>query len=440
VGTENKIQYNQKLFLHLLISILLIPGFLIGNPTFKAVLLLYPISLVLKRDAVYIPALTILASYMSNSYVIYLTIIVLCIINYKKIQGKARALFITLLLFLPVTLYISFSKIFYEQIKIGLVLNQFQLYYSLFAFFYGILVVDTFNKLVLKGLFISLLILYIFNYFLASYSELATIRIIFFVIPLFFVLIIYTIFFQRPFISIVSLPLAIGLLMFSFKFTELTFTLLLSAILSVLFIILYLKQMNSTLVKIVGPFGYSILFLVFIIAIKNYDTYNSRNIVSMSRQDGGKMAAIKERFEKKLFEDRGALWSSVVHESRNNLSFLPPPVINEIQISTRKGSLIPFEYHSHDVYLELIRTDGLIMGSCFGLVFILMNLISSKLFTVKNINPYFVMLLSVSIGNNMIGGMSGTYVLLTSYAILGMSIPGIAYGLLEQHFNVTMSH
>jgi len=67
------------------------------------------------------------------------------------------------------------------------------------------------------------------------------------------------------------------------------------------------------------------------------------------------------------------------------------------------------------------------MGSALSLIFIYFALLGRKIFSVKNVDPLFIVFVSASISSMIIGGLTGIFVLLSTFATLSLSILGIAY-------------
>lgn len=427
---------NSKIYINLLFSFLLIPAYLYAGATVKAILLIYPIFLVLSKDAAYLPSIIVQVSYMSNSYPVYFFMLVLSIINYRKIKYlKIHKILIILLICLPLVIYYSGYNFLIHGQKIGLVLNQFGFYFSLYAFFYGTLISDSFDNKVTKSLIITLFLLSIVNIITNKVAGILQIRLIFFILPLLFSLILYYIISKKILYIhyFFYLSIIISTLIMTFNFKETTFTIIFTILYSLILIVLYFRRENKTLYNITGIGAYIILFLMVSLTVLYNNKNNLIKYKSISMAEIESFEDISLRFKYKFFEDRGKLWASSWQQIKENKNWTPPLIIEHIKLRYGRDNVQEFEYHSHNVYIEFLRTNGIILGVVLSLIFIKISLLGRKILKLKQFDSYFIVLVSVSISSLIVGSITGIYPLLSSFAICGLSIPGVAYA---KYYNI----
>jgi len=421
---------------HLIIAVLSIPLVIYGSAYIKLVFLFYPIWLIFKKDAAAIPALIVLVSFMSNSYAIYFSIIILAIINFKTLkENKVSLFFIILIVFLPYIIYLIINKIYVKDEVAGLAINQFQLYFSLFAFFYGILVVETMNKKVLFTIVWALFICFFINFFYGYIPNLPYARNSFFLFPFAGALIISVINGFRFDNYLIYTIIGLVVIAFGVLTLDTTFTILLSILLSFSICSLYLRNKNLIIKVLTGYFIFIFSISIVAYAISEYNGVDYSEYKTLKMSDIKTVEELFNRFKMKLFEDRAPIWNGVFESIIRDKQLLIPEKVKEIEIVTKSDTILDFDFHSHNLYLEFVRLNGIILGICFSLIFTIFVVFGNRIYQLKNIDSLFIIIVSSSIGTTVIGSFSGVFVLFSNFAILNMTILGVSYATYNIHKN-----
>lgn len=421
---------NVKIYSHLLVSFALIPALIYGGITLKAIILLYAVYLVLLKDSAYLPALIVLASYMTNAFPLYFAMIGLSALNFKLYRKyRLQTILVMLMIFLPVAVYYSTLQIITFNQKAGLAIGQFQFYLSMFAFFYGILISKSFDNRTIKALGITFFLLYFVNVLTKQLAEVSTVRLIFFIIPFFFAGLIYLLIQRKINLTITLIIIAISAVLLTFDIGNATFTIVFLVVFSSVIVYLYLRNRIHFVSRLTGVGMYFVMGIAIVLAIVLHQRYGERSDRFDVMQEANPLKEFSSRLQTKYFEDRGALWASSWEQIKREKNWQPPINIKKINLHLGSGRSKELEYHSHNVFLELLRSNGIIMGFIVSIILIIISLRARKVFEIKDLNPYFIIMASVSIAGLLIGTMTGIYPLLPSFAICGLGIPGIAYGL-----------
>ena len=422
-----------KLYLHLALSFAVIPIESYNMAALKLLFMIYAIWLTSKKDAYYLPALVVICSFLTSSYIVYLTMIVMSVINFKTIkQYNLQFILVILLMLLPFTAFFTITRLFTlglssSEIKTGAIINQFQLYFTLFSFFYGILIFKSIDRHVIKALIITFVITIFSIIIIRSFSDLRIPRLLFFIIPLFLGSFSYILFNRRSkglyFYFVVSIILIIQSILTSGG----TFTLLTTSLFVILLSTLYYKNKLHLLMKITGAAPFIVMLVLLWYSISNFGIIDYSIYRGMEMKDITSFESLYNRFLMKFFEDRASLWSSSWSQIVLDKNWLPPLKVVDIQYTNRFNKTSDFEFHSHNILLELIRNFGFIMGGTLSIIYAYFIILGRKIFSIPNINPIFVMLIATAVSTMIIGGMTGIFVLLPSYAVLGLSLLSVAY-------------
>jgi len=418
------------MYLNIAVSLFLIPLLLNGAIPIRLCILAYVLYMAFSTRAIYYPSIVILLSYMSEAYVIYLAIILIGIIKYKTIKlNKLNGLFNVLFILLLIAIYSIVSNKSSYGIGIGLVLNQYQLYLSFFAFIYGALIAKDFDRAVVNGLIVSLLLLYLINYYLSLYDVTANIRIIFYIMPFIATLAYYYAFVKKEKYSLFYVVFLVLLLVIQYNF--ITFTLLFTSFASIIVVRSYFnkKVFAKAIMSVSTIMVLSSLIAVSIITNRS-DKYTG-NTAAMndvgSMSDIHSFSQLLDRLSLKLFVDRGDLWASVWEDAFDNYNVLPPKKIKEITIHHNTGQDNDFEFHAHNVILEILRNDGIIFTFVLFCLFTLIFKKSTIFLSYPPTDSLLSLLAIVSLSNYIMGSISGIYVFLSSYALLGVGLLGVIY-------------
>lgn len=417
-----------NIYLHLILALLLVPVVVYGNESAKLLVMLYGGWLVFKRDAGALPALAIIATFLSQIYILIFVIIFISVADYKKIKFyRVHYLLIILLLFLPFVLVQSGIRMFVLGYDIGLALNQYQLYFSMYFFFYGILIMNTFDVKVLKAIFISLVLLFFLSFINQTAPDFPLVRLTFFIIPFFAAFILYLIFKNRNKHFIVYFILSIVIISLSIIQIVPTFTLYLTALFSFLLVLLYFSKRHNILIRATGLSVFIVLFLILFYVINRLEDHDYGTYADVTMREVYSFESFIEQFRMKMFEDRAPIWASVWEEIIVRKIWLPPIEVANIHLTVGRLKGIELEFHSHNIFLEFLRSYGIIMGIIVSVVLIKMSLLSRKIFALKGVDKLFIVFVAAAISTLTIGGFTGIYFLLSTYAPLGLSILGISY-------------
>jgi hypothetical protein len=415
-------------YLHLAISLAAIPAMLSEIVVIKLLILIYAIYLVLKKKAESLPALMVISSFTSNSNFILTTMILVAGINYSILKkANVQYLFLFLLLFLPYIVYRIIINMINTDVKIGLIMNQYQYYLSLFCFFYGIILVKSFNGEVLKVIFITLVLLSIINLFKLYIVGMPIVRLAFYIIPLFCSLLIYYLYSHNNF-SFRPKYLLLLLIILIVLPQGLTFTLMLSGLLSMVMVYLYYTKKNAFLFVMIGYPIYIVLAIVMISAISNFrqEDYSAYKDIEMSEITS--LESLRNRFNMKMYEDRAPIWAGTWKLIVTKPYLLPPESIENIQIVNKSGGKnIEFEHSSHNIFLDFIRLNGLIFGISFIFVYLRILLLARYAFIIQDFNSLFILLALNAIACMIIGSFTGVYVLISTFSIFTFTFIGITY-------------
>ena len=418
-----------NIYFHLIFSLALIPVILFG-PTFtKLLIMLYAAWLIMKKDAGSLPALAIISSYMSNTFIIYFAVIVLSGINFKKLKSfGVHLVFILLLIFLPYILYLTGLKIFVFGLKAGLVLNQFQLYFSMFAFFYGILIMESFNRKVMQVTMLTLVLLYLLSYVNLINPLFINVRLNFYTIPFFGAFFAYFLSSNVKDKQVAYFLIGTGIILSSVILTSSTFTIYLTTFFAFVLASLYFRRRHYTLRRATGTSAFIIVILLLFYAITGFEKNDYSDYLGESMEEVNSIESLTNRIGMKFFDDRAPIWVGVWEDIIYEKNWLPPLEVENIRASARSTiKKIDFEFHSHNLYLELLRTNGIVMGFVLSFIFIYFSLLGRKILSIPNADPLFIVFVTASISTLIIGSFTGIYVLLSTYAIFALTIVGVAY-------------
>lgn len=423
-----------NIYLHLAISLALIPVILYAPPVVKLLVMLYAVWLIFTKDAGALPAIAIISSYLSNSYVIFFAFILISIINYNTLKKYGvHIIFIVLMLFLPFVAFQSGVKIFTFNMKSGLVLNQFQLYFSMFAFFYGILIKETFSKKVMMAYFITLILLYLLNFANLISPDFFMVRLTFYIIPFFGAFLSYYFFGRGKKVHVVYLLIGILIILTSLILTDSTFTIYLTTFFAFVISTMYYNKKFKILYRSLGLPAFLVVFLLISYAITEFEVNDYSSYKDLEMSDINSFESLSNRMKMKFFDDRAPIWVGVWEDIIYDMNWLPPTVVSEIKVATRIDKEIDFDFHAHNVYLELLRTNGIIMGIVLSIIFVIFVLLARKIYLLPGVNSLFIVFISAALSSMIIGAITGIYVLLATFAPFVITIIGLAYAMSQNN-------
>lgn len=428
---------NDKIKWNIIFAIVCIPLFSLGGEIFKYAILPYIAYMVFSRNPDYLPSLII---FMIPGNVITVTILLLSFIVtlYKiKIFKNSNIKFYLYLTLLPTPYLIinSIYRIIYVNKSIIEELVYLSMFFGLFAFFYFYILTKE-GRLKLNHIIVILALLFFVILLNFLYPEDDPIRYIFFSFPLAgsFIFSVRNTYFSK-FDSSIKLFSLIAFLYFLYAINYQTFTLLLSAIISIHLIYLYNTKKIKSLKLYTSylPFVLSVIFVFY--AIKNSEIYsvdaNQKQVVEYSTLSLEDMSAFKNRLLNKAFDDRAPLWNGIYLSILNNPRILPPTSIEEYTIVTNEGFESQSELPAHNLFLELIRLYGLLFGIIASIVFIHFIVSASKLLLTKNLNPIVCALLCVYLAVGIAGSTTGQFPLLFTFSFMFLGLGGYFEALKE---------
>ncbi|MCK9412224.1 MAG: hypothetical protein M0Q53_07980 [Prolixibacteraceae bacterium] len=429
---DQKTNQNSTIYLHVIISLALMPIYMFFGETFKYLCAPYVFYLVWSEDPKYYPALIF---QMASGTIISILILLICvlktIIHYKKIKALTGS-WLLLLAILPAPYLFYQSFIRYVEMDLGIIASFVPLsyYLGLFPFFYGILISKNFNDNIFKAVIYSIF----FVTLLTRYAPIGEIRLNTFSLVLFLVI---------GFISLIpkKLPLGIAkevqylglfsILLFFITTTGEKFHIVFSAGLSFFVLFFYLRKNNFLLNNLVKPRIFIVLTILVIYIISN--TYNYQGSTDPSNFSYTKIADFPSYIMFKALGDRGPIWNGVWHSLLDSDTYFPPLEVAKFDYLAISGGIVEnSDIPAHNIVLELLRSYGLIFGFLFSGIYVLMITKLAKVFRLHNQNPYVLLLSSVVFGIAIVVGMTGQFVLMPEFSFLSMGMAGICIGYIYQ--------
>jgi hypothetical protein len=442
---------NSGMWIHIWLALPCLAMYFIGPEIIKYLLIPYPIVLLFKKEAKYIPAVIIhtLAG-SSISYMILLACFFLAILNYKYLVAyKVNHLFIFISLPMPYMLFNFFIRFLVLKLPLADSLSPIQYYLGVFPFFYGVLVFRKINKDILLALF------YVFFIIMAMHTIRAfdfKYRITFALFPLFFSVFIigflknYTNYFPKG-IKVISY---MAFFFFLFDIKDASLTLLLSIVFATISIYKF-KDSNILIIDKERKFyryGFPIsvvLILWIVIANSGLDAAKANTAVLHESWDITNFDQLFDRVIAKLTSDRMPLWKSVYRNTFVDFQlWFPPLILGEYWVEDSLGNLSEISFGAHNLFLELNRANGIIIGSLLFIVFSLMLLKGSQIFRLRvPKNLVSINLIKIFYAAFMSAGFFGTlfgqYPLMVGVSFALLSLAGISYGIYyDQVYNARM--
>lgn len=373
------------------------------------------IAAVFVKSGIAFPGLIIYATYGSNAYPVFLAMFLFSAFNYSKL-GRLKLLFLSVSALLPFVLWHVISKYLSGTGNIGVMLNQFYMYFSLFGFFYGFIMTKRLPYFVIA---LTITIIGFIGIIPLEAIPFSATR--FLAVALLLTLLIANYKFGlRP--NYLEKLLLGGLLVAVVALGTLSFTVILSALFSAG---LLLSLNRSRLWRFISLFKgravFVILFTGMVFAINNADVDSYGDKVGMSMSDVSSTTDLVDRAKMKFFADRAPIWKSVIDYFVLKPSWWFYEDVGNIELSHTDR-----EFHggSHNLYLETIRRMGFLPGAFVILLYISFHLKAGKhLLYLRKQDVSTVIFVSV-FAVNIIGSWSGNFPLMPNYAIIGMVLLG----------------
>ncbi len=398
----------------LTISILCVIASVFLGVAGKGVALVFGLWLVHQRKVDYFPFIVLITAFLSTAYILYLQMFLLSVLNYNTIKSfKQTKLFNLFIGLMGAFIFYSTNKYLLSANGLGKSLESYSFVLALAPFFYAMILKGSYDaKAMFRRLFYVLIIIIALSTLFKYLSvDFVSTRLVFFIIPFLFVQIFLHISEKKKDILFVSI------LVF-FATAQLgTFTLLFTALLSLLFVytsrLIGLKKLTPIL-----------LFLIPIIAIINYDKADYSRFKYLEMSEVSSLDDFNDRLSLKLFQDRAPIWSAAWHAVYTTPEIEPPLEPKKYNIQTDGNNNVEWDYHSHNLFLEAIIRLGWVIGLLVSLVFLVINLSSFDRLDFHQ-DRILKSLFITGIISNVVGSQSGIFPLLLDYTFFSLGLLGI---------------
>lgn len=346
-------------------------------------------------------------------------------------QTKIKWLFLLVIIPLPIFFWQTYSR--YFEMKLGFLnsITPMEYYLGLFPFFYGVLI----SKKKTAGIFLGIIIVLIISSALNLSGLFSiTVRLVFFSIPCLityaFTIRIKHISSRLEFILLGSAFIVSLAYLLIAKNT--TFTLLLSTLFGWLLTFLKKNKFIKLTYFLSSKWAFIITIIFVLIVANSVNNSTVENVVDlnkdMSQLKLTNVNDFKERLAFKSLGDRAPIWRGVLLSVIAEKNVLPPLTRTPYDINTIWGKEIKTEIGAHNIFLELLRCYGIIIGIISGIIYITQLVYAGYSYKLLSKDPLSISILSTVISVGVIGGMTGQFVLLASFSFLLMSLAGIFYG------------
>lgn len=414
------------IWLHIIIGLLCLIGYKYGGSAFEIIIIPYVVWMVFKKSSIYLPALSIhLITGNSVMYVIYAAITTVTVLNYKGLSKYRLTWLMNLLLLItPVmlvflaSLIINYKTDFKAYVRLGP-------FFTLFSFFYGMLLSYDMNKKVIRALLWLMLI-----YFFIHLSEWLQIRLIFFAIPLWCSLFLIFLYSQKEnkLFAIISL----GVLAFYLvTFNKSTLTIFLSIVISSVFSVMYFRDSKILTTRFFRIIPFALIAFIMLWGVSRFYDYKPTSISSEDEMVIFEPGKLVDRFEFKLMADRAPFWAAGIKQIIDDANLLPPIILNDIKGEFGNKREFEITFGSHNLYIEVLRYFGLIPGAFVILVFISIVIKTMQIYSFTNLSPLLVVLVSTALAANIVGSITGLYPIQPEFALFSLAFTGVIYALVN---------
>jgi len=412
-----------KFSIHTIIALLaLIIGYPYGGNLFILAMIPYLIFMVFKLDAVYLPSLILhCASETSATTVVFISFMILSFINYNElIRLKLGILFWSLIGILPIFVWLVGYRIFSMSEYPPLAFVYIGYYLSFFAFFYGVLISKTFNREILRNIYILLFVVFLF--FLTGAIHFTRIIVAFTYIYISSLSLLFTNSKKN------HLLLAIALFSFLSVFAsseESTLTTMFVSLFAFFIALMYFKRKSRIIFSTTGYIAFILIFVLYFFGIQNYMNvdlqYVPQNTAFIDFNN------FSNRVSNKFYSDRAPFWAGGFTQIIKYRHFFPIPDIPDIIAKFSTGREINITFGSHTTFIELVRKYGIIAGGVLGFSLINMVIISRKIFLIRNLNPLMIPVYATAIATTIVLSLTGQYQIMPGYALLSLGVLGIGF-------------
>lgn len=416
--------------LHFVIAILCTPLYIYGGEFFKFIAIPYVLFMVFSLKQVYMPALFVHFMHGSTiSFAILIGCFILSILKKRDLKKmKLNLLLILALIPFPLILYTAYVRYFNMHQSIIEIIEFQSMYFGFFSFFYSVLVFKKINYKINKYLLVILFLAIIISFIIEDFY----VRYVFFAIPYLFITLMNNYFNHQKinYIYLISIFifLIIGFLIDTT--TTLIFTSFIGALILLLYYKLYIFVRYSTAILFI------LTFFLLISAIRDFNLSNNSESgynIEVQKISFSDPSSILNRANYKLTEDRAPLWAANFKNYVLNGSLMPSLKNKEYEFETINGFKFESEIAAHNIYLQLFKYYGLIIGSACSLLYVLLIFKISYVFEIKKINFFVVAVAATIISIGFFGGFTGQYTLLINFSFLYFGMGGLVYKYYHQN-------
>lgn len=415
---------------HIIQTIIGILALLVGYPRGGSlfVLLMIPlvIYLIIKKDAGFLPALMLhCASDTSVAYVVFWGMMIMCIINSRIIwkDPKTRFIFLVLLSLFPLYVWLLYQKVTLDYMLLQHALYYTTYYITFWGFLYCYIISSTFNRNTVKLIIASFFIMWLI---ISFFPDVRHARVFFMIVYLGVVYGAYLLYAKKRVLGLLTILVFFPIFYAS---GEITFTELLVLLYALAIFILWCFNKNSIVKKSVSIIPYLVIFVLMIYGINNYDNVVVNAIDD--KMDFSDWNSFSNRAQYKFFGDRAIYWDASWKQLLEYKPILPLhdiPNISTYSILTGK-LLDDLEFGAHNTPLQLLRIFGFLMGGLLIFLYIYYTVISSSVFNSKGDKAMMIPLFAVVFADVIILFLTGTAVMLSSFALFSFGLLGVAYGI-----------
>lgn len=415
----------------------LLVGYPLGGNIFIVLMVPFVLYMVVKKDAGFLPALMIhCASDTSIMYAVFFGMMIMCMINAPSLWRKAntRFYFGILLILFPLYGILTIQKGILDLYTWQASLGYTVYYLSFWAFLYGFLIADSFNRETVKLLLISFLVTFLLQRVLPSahhYYRLTSMIVFLGVVyGLYYILYAKNII-LGGLVSVVSLAIFFAM--------RLTFTELLSVIYAVVVFILWSLNKKRLAKKCFSWFPYLIIIILMIYGVNNMNTISIGNYSNQIEFSDWQQTWNRAQF--KFYGDRAVFWDAAWNQLLDLKPILPMHNIPNLSVYKLSGTYLDdVSFGAHNTPLQLLRIYGIIMGGLLIICYIHCTVISAKIFALKKTDVFIIPLFTVVFANIILVFFGGTASMLPNYALFTFGLMGIAYRISNEQFIHETNH
>jgi hypothetical protein len=188
-----------------------------------------------------------------------------------------------------------------------------------------------------------------------------------------------------------------------------------------------------------------VLILWLVIANNSIDGSQTNTAVLHQNWDVTNVDQLMDRVIVKITSDRMPLWKSVYRNTIGEFQlWLPPLILGEYWVEDSFGNYSEITYGAHNLFLELNRTNGIILGTLIFIIFSFFLLKGAQIFRLRMSkelvsNHLVKMFYAAFMAAGFFGTLFGQYPLMVGVSFALLSLAGISYGIYyDQVYNARM--